>query len=92
MADAVAHWTTTIGAMALAFGAGDNPRGEELLLTALDLGALWDVVTTAAARALVGYRAGESAPSKPDGLPNEPALTHHIVAAARPHTADKFIA
>jgi len=92
MADAAAHWTTTISVMASAFGAGDNPRGEELLLTALDLGAPWDVVTTAAARALIEYRAGESAPSKPDSLSNGPALTHQIVAAARSHTADKVIA
>src|SRR6266540_801628 len=72
MADAAAHWTTMISAMASAFLAGDNAAGEELLLTALDLGAPWDVVTATAARARAGHRARESAPDTPDGLLNSP--------------------
>jgi hypothetical protein len=53
MADAAVDWRTKVSAMASAFRAGDNARGEELLTAALDLGAPCDVVT-AAARALVG--------------------------------------
>ena len=53
MADATAPWATTISAMASAYHAGDNARGEELLSSALDLGAPWDVVTAVAARALI---------------------------------------
>ena len=67
MADA-APWATTISAMASAFLAGDKADGEELLLAALDLGAPWDVATTAAARALAGHQARTSAPSTTDGL------------------------
>jgi hypothetical protein len=52
MADATADWTTVLSDMSTAFSAGDNPRGEELLASALDLGAPWDVVTTTAAQAL----------------------------------------
>ena len=88
MADAAAHWTTMISAMASAFLAGDNAAGEELLLTALDLGAPWDVVTATAARARAGHRARESTPDTPDGLLNSPVLTHHVATAARPRTAD----
>jgi len=72
-AAAAAPWATTISAMASAFLAGDNADGEELLLAALDLGAPWDVATTAAARALVEHRARVSAPGTTDGLFSGPA-------------------
>ena len=56
MADATADWTLTLSAMTDAFLAGDNQRGEDLLTSALDDGAPWDVATSAAAQALGGRR------------------------------------
>lgn len=52
MADATADWTAVLSAMSIALSSGDNPRGEELFCSALDLGAPWDVATQAAAHAL----------------------------------------
>jgi hypothetical protein len=52
MADATADWSTVLSTMSDAFSAGDNRRGEELLVLALDRGAPWDVATSAVARAL----------------------------------------
>jgi hypothetical protein len=53
MTDAAADWRTVVSTMAAAYHAGDNARGEELLGSALDLGAPWDVITAAAAQALI---------------------------------------
>lgn len=52
MVNAAADWKTMLSVMSEAYSAGDNPRGEELLWSALDAGAPWDVATSAAARAL----------------------------------------
>ncbi|MGE3911135.1 MAG: hypothetical protein AB7K36_17385 [Chloroflexota bacterium] len=52
MADATADWKSVLAAMSDAFSIGDNPRGEELLISALDLGAPWDLATATAAQAL----------------------------------------
>jgi hypothetical protein len=52
MADATADWSSVLSAMSDAFKAGDNQRGEELLVTALDLGAPWDTATSTVASAL----------------------------------------
>jgi hypothetical protein len=52
MADATADWKFVLAAMSDAFSTGDNPRGEELLVSALDLGAPWDLATSTAAQAL----------------------------------------
>ncbi|MGE3271573.1 MAG: hypothetical protein AB7P40_22675 [Chloroflexota bacterium] len=52
MADAAADWSAVLSAMSDAFSTGDNPRGEELLVSALDLGAPWDLATTTVAQAL----------------------------------------
>jgi len=52
MADATADWNTVLSAMSAAFSTGDNPRGEELLVSALDLGAPWDLATSTVAQAL----------------------------------------
>ena len=54
MADATADWGSVLTAMSDAYAAGDNQRGEDLLSSALDLGAPWDVATSTAARALGG--------------------------------------
>ena len=59
---------TPISAMASVFLAGDNANGEQLLLAALDLGAPWDVATTAAAGALAGHQARTSPRGTTDGL------------------------
>lgn len=52
MTDATADWTLVLTAMSDAFSTGDNPRGEELLISALDLGAPWDLATATVAQAL----------------------------------------
>lgn len=52
MADATADWRVVLTAMSDAFSTGDNSRGEELLVSALDLGAPWDLATATVARAL----------------------------------------
>ena len=52
MTDATADWSVVLTAMSEACGAGDNPRGEELLWSALDLGAPWDLATSTVAQAL----------------------------------------
>jgi hypothetical protein len=52
MTDATADWSVVLSAMSDAFSTGDNPRGEELLWSALDLGAPWDLTTSTAAQAL----------------------------------------
>ncbi|MCC7369563.1 MAG: hypothetical protein IT306_14135 [Chloroflexi bacterium] len=57
MADATADWTIVLADMSRAYSSGDNPLGEELLVSALDLGAPWDLATSTAAQAL-SERAG----------------------------------
>ncbi len=52
MADATADWTLVLADMSRAYSMGNNPLGEELLVSALDLGAPWDVATSTAALAL----------------------------------------
>ena len=52
MADAAADWRVVLSAMSDAFSTGDNSRGEELLVAALDLGAPWDLATATVAQAL----------------------------------------
>ena len=52
MADATADWTVVLSVMSDAFSTGDNSRGEELLVSALDLGAPWDLATATVAQAL----------------------------------------
>ena len=52
MADMPADWTAVLDDMATAFSEGDNARGEELFMLALDAGAPWDVSTAAVAQAL----------------------------------------
>ena len=66
MADATADWSAVLIEMSSAFCAGDNQRGEGLLLYALDAGAPWDVATSAVARAL-------SVRSYPSDRPSEAA-------------------
>jgi hypothetical protein len=56
MADATADWNAALTTMSEAFIAGDNRRGEELLTFALDVGAPWDVATSAVAQALRSHR------------------------------------
>jgi hypothetical protein len=57
MADATADWSVVLSAMSDAFSTGDNARGEELLVSALDLGAPWDLATATVAQALSQRRA-----------------------------------
>ncbi len=52
MADAAADWRQALSQMSEAYRLGDLRRGEELLTAALDVGAPWDVATSAAAQAL----------------------------------------
>ena len=52
MADAAADWRVVLSAMSDAFSTGDNSRGEELLVSALDLGAPWDLATATVAQVL----------------------------------------
>lgn len=52
MMNAVPDWQAVLAGMSEAFSSGDNPRGEELLGSALDAGAPWDVATSTAANAL----------------------------------------
>ena len=52
MADAAADWRVVLSAMSDAFSTGDNLRGEELLVAALDLGAPWDLATATVAQVL----------------------------------------
>jgi hypothetical protein len=52
MADATADWRDALSQMSEAFRLGENGRGEELLSVALEVGAPWDVATSAAAQAL----------------------------------------
>jgi hypothetical protein len=52
MADATADWRHALSLMSEAYRLGENGRGEELLAAALDVGAPWDVATSAAAQAL----------------------------------------
>ena len=52
MADATADWRHALSLMSEAYRLGENGRGEELLSVALDVGAPWDVATSAAAQAL----------------------------------------
>jgi hypothetical protein len=52
MADATADWRHALSLMSEAYRLGENSRGEELLTVALDVGAPWDVATSAAAQAL----------------------------------------
>lgn len=52
MADAAADWSVVLTVMSDAFSTGDNSRGEELLVSALDLGAPWDLATATVAQAL----------------------------------------
>ena len=52
MADAAADWRHALSQMSEAYDLGEYGRGEELLSVALDVGAPWDVATSAAAQAL----------------------------------------
>lgn len=52
MADATADWRHALSLMSEAYHLGEYGRGEELLSVALDVGAPWDVATSAAAQAL----------------------------------------
>jgi len=52
MADATADWRHALSQMSEAYHLGEYGRGEELLSVALDVGAPWDVATSAAAQAL----------------------------------------
>jgi hypothetical protein len=52
MADATADWRQALSQMSEAYRLGEYGRGEELLSVALDVGAPWDVATSAAAQAL----------------------------------------
>jgi hypothetical protein len=54
--------------MSDAFSTGDNPRGEELLISALDLGAPWDLATATVAQALSARGLPSRAPL-PAGAP-----------------------
>lgn len=56
MADATADWRPVLRTMSDAYRNGESGRAEELLTTALDLGAPWDVVTSAAAEAMARRR------------------------------------
>jgi hypothetical protein len=69
MADATADWRAALSTMSDAFMAGDNQRGEELLTFALDVGAPWDIATSAVARALSARRASASMLSIDTPLP-----------------------
>jgi hypothetical protein len=62
MVDVFADWKQTLVLMSEAFQLGDNSRGEELLGTALEVGAPWDVATATVAQALSARR----------GLPTDP--------------------
>ncbi len=62
MADATADSRLTLNAMIEAFARGDNARAEILLTDALDRGAAWDQVTTAAARAVTRRRQTQQGP------------------------------
>jgi hypothetical protein len=57
MADATADWRDALSQMSEAYRLGENSRGEELLTFALDVGAPWDVATSAAAQALSVHHA-----------------------------------
>ena len=57
MADATADWRHALSLMSEAYRLGENGRGEELLTVALDVGAPWDVATSAAAQALCSRHA-----------------------------------
>jgi hypothetical protein len=65
MADATADSRVMLDAVADAYATGDTARAEILLTDALDQGAPWDEVTTAAARGIYRYRNGAVL----DGLP-----------------------
>ena len=69
MADAAADWSVVLTAMSDAFSTGDNSRGEELLVSALDLGAPWDVATFTAARALSSRLMPSSQPPSATAAP-----------------------
>ena len=56
MVEPTASWSTVLTEMSRAFGDGDNPRGEELLGLALDVGAPWDIATSAVALAITRHR------------------------------------
>jgi hypothetical protein len=57
MADATADWRDALSQMSEAYSLGEYGRGEELLSVALDVGAPWDVATSAAAQALSAHYA-----------------------------------
>ncbi len=59
MMNASDDWKTVLTVMSEAFSTGDNPRGEDLLWSALDAGAPWDVATSTVARALSARLAAE---------------------------------
>ena len=56
-ADATADWRLALSKMTEAYRLGEYGRGEELLAVALDVGAPWDVATSAAAQALSARQA-----------------------------------
>ena len=69
MADATADWRAALDTMSDAFAAGDNQRGEELLVLALDVGAPWDVATSTVAQVLSARRAAAAIVSTDVPLP-----------------------
>jgi hypothetical protein len=69
MADATADWRHTLSQMSEAFQLGENERGEELLSVALDVGAPWDVATSAAAQALSAHHARSRGVIAPEAAP-----------------------
>jgi hypothetical protein len=54
--NAAPAWHAVLSIMSEAFSTGDNQRGEELLWSALDAGAPWDVATASVANALSAHR------------------------------------
>jgi len=69
MADATADLRAMLDAVTNAFAAGDNARAELLLSHALDQGAPWDEVTTAAARGVSRHRDDLGARPELTGVP-----------------------
>lgn len=79
MMNAAADWKAVLSVMSDAFSTGDNPRGEELLWTALDAGAPWDIATSTVAQALAGAaptRTPSTADTSPVSIPSTSSLGH----------------
>jgi hypothetical protein len=69
MSDATADWRQALSLMSDAYHLGENGRGEELLTVALDVGAPWDVATSAAAQALSARRASSHSSTAREATP-----------------------